>query len=469
MLKQLDILIGFVVVMSVISLLITILTQMVSSFLGLRGRNLSDALEAMVQQIDPQIDAKIREALLNRVLTQPIISDSMLSMSEKWLDRVPLLSGLRAAWKKASAIRPDELFAILTDIAGLTADKASGQLAAAQQAATDAKTASDIAAEQLKTVSKDKDGCAKAGQAKAAAQNAAIKVAAIKLLSALNRTSPAVTATVTAITARVPTLAVGTQAEATALIAQLSDAANVTLSNLERWFNSAQDRAQQWFAIHTRFWTVVASIVMAFVLQLDAFRLINQLSADSDLRSNLVSFSDTIRKQADQVFTNTASLAAINQTALKRLKEAALNAKEPEAAKIGEPPANLDTGAAAEDWLKRQLGAADPKINDFLKRFWELEQSISEQSFDNARTRFTEVTDAFSKTRFQLMPDPYAWPCEGHWSWPFQHLLGIVASAALLSLGAPFWFNTLKSLANLRPMLAKEIDKDPKQMPMKPL
>ena len=42
-----------------------------------------------------------------------------------------------------------------------------------------------------------------------------------------------------------------------------------------------------------------------------------------------------------------------------------------------------------------------------------------------------------------------------------QHLLGLLASAALLSLGAPFWFNILKSLTNLRPLLAQEVDKNP--------
>jgi len=397
MLKQLDTLIGFVVVMSVVSLLITIITQIVSSFLGLRGRNLADALEAMIHQIDPQIDGELREALLTRVLTRPIISDSMLSMSEKFWDKVPLLSGLRAVWKQASAIRPDELLAILTDIAGFSPDKASARFPAAQQAATDAKSDADAAAVRFRAAPTD-TGRNTAKRAQGAAQDAAIKTAAIKLLGALNVTSPAVTATVNAITARVPTLAAATQAEATALIAQLSDATNVPLSNLEKWFNSAQDRAQQWFAIHTRFWTVLAGVVIAFVLQLDAFRLINQLSADSDLRSNLVSFSDTIRKQADQVFTNTASLAAINQTTLKQLKEAALKANEPEAAKIGEPPANLDTGAAAEDWLKSQIGTADPKLNDFLKKFRGLAQNISKESFDRARARFTEVTDAFSKT-----------------------------------------------------------------------
>src|SRR5690349_8981208 len=101
MLKQLDTVIGFVVVMSLVSLMITILTQMVSSLLGLRGKNLADALEAMIHKIDPKIGEQAK-ALIDQVLTRPVISDSMLSMRKNW----PI------AWKRATAIRPDELIQI---------------------------------------------------------------------------------------------------------------------------------------------------------------------------------------------------------------------------------------------------------------------------------------------------------------------------------------------------------------------
>jgi hypothetical protein len=37
----------------------------------------------------------------------------------------------------------------------------------------------------------------------------------------------------------------------------------------------------------------------------------------------------------------------------------------------------------------------------------------------------------------------------------------MLAAAALLSLGSPFWFNTLKTLTNLRPVLAGKTDKKP--------
>ena len=46
---------------------------------------------------------------------------------------------------------------------------------------------------------------------------------------------------------------------------------------------------------------------------------------------------------------------------------------------------------------------------------------------------------------------------------PWQsQIFGVFATAALLTLGAPFWFNLLKSLTNLRPTLANKQDADSK-------
>jgi hypothetical protein len=44
----------------------------------------------------------------------------------------------------------------------------------------------------------------------------------------------------------------------------------------------------------------------------------------------------------------------------------------------------------------------------------------------------------------------------------WRHFSGMTAAAMLLSLGAPFWFNLLKSLTNLRSSVAEEIDKQKK-------
>src|SRR5881396_4231611 len=102
MLKELDTLIGFVVVMSLISVLIMTITQLFSALFGLRGRNLASAVEAMLFKIDPTINDSVKNLgrqLADHVLTKPVISDSALSMKKSW----PTM------WKRASAIRADEL------------------------------------------------------------------------------------------------------------------------------------------------------------------------------------------------------------------------------------------------------------------------------------------------------------------------------------------------------------------------
>src|SRR5437588_8756164 len=138
MLNQLDTLIGFAVVMAVVSLLITIVTQMVSAGLGLRGKYLAAALEAMIHKIDPTINEQVQglgKQLSQWILTHPILSDSILPMGANGWDDIPLLGWFRRRWRIASAIRPDELFQVLQDIGAIKPEKALAKLHLAQQAA----------------------------------------------------------------------------------------------------------------------------------------------------------------------------------------------------------------------------------------------------------------------------------------------------------------------------------------------
>jgi hypothetical protein len=93
-LKQLDVLIGFVVVMAIVSLLVMIITQVISSLFGLRGKNLLAALRAMMRGIDPNLPTGTARQLAGYILTRPVISDSMLSMATKFWDKVPILACL---------------------------------------------------------------------------------------------------------------------------------------------------------------------------------------------------------------------------------------------------------------------------------------------------------------------------------------------------------------------------------------
>src|SRR4030095_13947461 len=76
MLNTLDTVIAFAVIMTVLSLLITLVVQMVSATLSLRGKNLANALALTFQTIDPSI-GKYAHSLAAQILRDPIFSDSL--------------------------------------------------------------------------------------------------------------------------------------------------------------------------------------------------------------------------------------------------------------------------------------------------------------------------------------------------------------------------------------------------------
>jgi hypothetical protein len=409
MLVYLDTLIGFVVVMAVVSLLITVITQIVSAALGLRGKNLADALVAMIRTIDPSISSTLAQQLADKALTTPITSDCILSMestSNNWL----------FWWKRATAIRVDELLGVFKDIANPPAVPAKTPTTPEQAAA------------------------------------------AAKLIALLSVPTPETTQALHEIKAQLPALAA---ARGAAIVEELNAAANVTLSNLEKWFNSAQDRAQQWFAIHTRIVTIIASVVAAFVLQLDAFRLIQHISSDPDVRSKLVAESDTLRKQAAKVLEEADANQSIQNEAINALKKKYTDLDK----QLGNPPDTMVL-SDLDKWLRIKL-SDNPQKEEIIDAYNKAVNESLRKKLDALGESFVTIGRDLDETGLELFPTRYPTLHSGQWSWPFSHLVGILAAAALLSLGAPFWFNTLKTLSNMRSILADEVDKNPKQIPAK--
>ena len=76
MLSTLDTIIAFAVIMTVLSLLITIIVQMVSAAFSLRGKNLANALALTFQTVDPTIGGHAY-SLAAQILRDPIFSDSV--------------------------------------------------------------------------------------------------------------------------------------------------------------------------------------------------------------------------------------------------------------------------------------------------------------------------------------------------------------------------------------------------------
>jgi hypothetical protein len=138
---------------------------------------------------------------------------------------------------------------------------------------------------------------------------------------------------------------------------------------------------------------------------------------------------------------------------------------------------DAQTYSAAIAWLNNQAVLSRPpldkeKQNQLIGRFSTAVQAKSKERLESAKNEFGTVAGLYGQSKLQLLPDPYwqGWPHFFGYSGDtqFRHLFGMLATGMLLALGAPFWFNLLKSLTNLRSTLAQSVDKEEKKTEAQP-
>jgi hypothetical protein len=403
MLGYLDTLIGFAVVMLVISLLITILTQMVSAVINHRGSNLKWGLETLFANIDPKQLPHLTagaDKVAQAVLTHCLVSDSWFSGNKvaQQLGKFPPLGKLFRRFQLATAIRPKELTAILKHLS------------------------SNTFAEDYKEIAVDIQ----------------------KLLGVADVVSA------TAAAGGRPVVA-NTIVDSEKAVKDAAAKAEESASKLQAWFNSMMDRVSQKFTMYMRIWTVAFAFCFAFGLGLNTMSLISDLYSNSTLRNSLVTAADQVMTSASKVLDSKNLLAARYSASLQQaLKEAGISPGQ-------QVPTALDTPDDAARWIDQNVPAAQRA--DVLKSFTTSAVAASREAIQNSYAEANRLAALASKSGLGVLG--FQWPWRRTWTWP--GLIGMLATAALLSLGAPFWFNALKSLTNLRPTIAAKEDSQPQK------
>lgn len=175
-----------------------------------------------------------------------------------------------------------------------------------------------------------------------------------------------------------------------------------TIQDVEKWFDSAMDRVSQRFATHTRVATIAFSFLIAFLLHVDVLGIYTRLANDAPLRALFVAQAMSVAEQKEPEQPDEAATAATTPEGQRDAAKAAAN--------------------AAADQLTSALNTLGP-LGFLPKRPGEI-------------LCFRGVS-----------------------------ILGILLGGMLLSLGAPFWFNMLRTLTSLRPILAKKVDDEPRAAP----
>ena len=233
MLKTIDIFIGLSLVMLLVSMIVTVITQAFTNIVNSRGTKLMEGIAGLLTQLHPGITQQIAEEISTKVLSHPLVSDGKL----------------------AAVIHREELTKLLLELgAGDLPDKQKLS-AGAQSALEDALIANGIC-----------DGPKANVQAQIREKLANIRSLALHL----ELTHPELANA------------------ARARVAFLQQANSQFLAKINLWFDQTMDRVSERFTTHTRYVTFGAGLLVALVLQLDTAALVSRLSTDADLRKSLV-------------------------------------------------------------------------------------------------------------------------------------------------------------------------------------
>ncbi|HYR57711.1 MAG TPA: hypothetical protein VEO95_03735, partial [Chthoniobacteraceae bacterium] len=329
MLDSLDTLIAFAVVMSILSLLVTIITQMISSALALRGTNLANALALTFQTVDPKIGEQAH-ALAEHILTDPLLSDSTFKTKTRKPSDPEIQGRARDHARTGDAVESlkTQVQALRDDIAKTNSTPRQNQLEAEiqqRQTQLDAAQTEFEAAEEallpheaalesklrkspvaswwpsgwtyasavrpdevyrvLREISTlDPAEAAHRGVARSLTRTAAQLLEALKIPTTTKQEAQNRIQDALKLGDALPEPLRQTILQSfTGLAGSVTQAAGQSYDRFERWFSSSQDRAQQWFAAHTRRITLIGACIVAFGLQVDTLEIYHTLSTKADV------------------------------------------------------------------------------------------------------------------------------------------------------------------------------------------
>jgi len=458
MLESLDVLIGLTVVMLILSMVVTLLNQAILNLLASRADNLRDGLTDLLELLDAGMTRKEGNVVAENVLLHPLIGGKIGSCIPF---RLPFIRAVVQFYKRGNVIHREEFVKLLLGFGAtwqsvdntlkkLEADVAAGNKADVQKAVE--RLNYDLKKIQLAEGLFDSLVKNLASAADTAAQQKAFeslnkalseKTAPFeKLLTALHQngiqnpedTLKNVRQLALQFEQSHPELA-GDFRQANAL---LQKAFSEFLAKINQNFDQVMDRVSVRYTATTRVVTFISAAVVAVALQLDTIHLINRLSIDDALRESLV--ETAVRMSKDQAI---ADAQAKNSDAEQARKEA----------EAAETAAQLATSANAADAADKEKAGARADALAAAK-----EADIADVE------RKKEYLAFLAKEGLINLPnDLQAWRN----NWANVSIPGVIISILLLSLGAPFWYNTLGEFLRLRSLLAQKDDaeKNARQLP----
>jgi hypothetical protein len=213
---------------------------------------------------------------------------------------------------------------------------------------------------------------------------------------------------------------------------------------LEAWYKTFEDQLTAWYRQKTQYVLVGLSFFVAAVINVDTIDIARQLSADPNVRGQLV---EQGMKAASASDLEALMATEPRDRARKAHEQAVQIRRETEKMFAAACPAGKEDSASTKACTDGRNKMAAVTKDEELKR---AELAEQQKALD---LRIKERADALSATGLMI-----GWKNGQFHQWLggmpsaqwFEKLMGLLLSAFALALGAPFWFNVLKSVASVR-------------------
>ncbi|WP_338848741.1 hypothetical protein V8J88_07400 [Massilia sp. W12] len=484
-----DVAIGMMFIYLLFGVLCTALNETLSTLLNKRGKNLLEGIKNMLN--DPLFNGLARQLYEHGLITgisRNAISDSKANRPPSYMPpdnfSLALLDLLTSHGLAAAAKSPALLEAEAADealfAAQAAADTATIEAAKARQqhAETALQTQIENAKHQLaqaQSNARDQANDSHAAQALLAAQNALETAQAAPKLLALRRAALAkadtpqqraelrasldlsrtslvlgrelkdqLPATLDDLARGIAHLPEGHTREVLTVLLDKTrrqmqagdDALENYRQNLEGWFNQSMDRVSGWYKRWSQNISYIFATILVLACNVDSLQLAVRLMNDSAMRGALVSAASEVVELDKKAAMEAQKPAAASQ-----------NVADGEAAN----PGGAQVSSAVTDYIVKYVNNENVK----LPLGWAEDENPLKMAGDWMSGKRPAAAQAGDKPQGagEKAPNPAkAW--RKPWHHDIWHVLGKIIGLSIsifaISLGAPFWFDLLGKVVNLR-------------------
>ncbi|MHC4696542.1 MAG: hypothetical protein ACYTFA_07365 [Planctomycetota bacterium] len=228
---------------------------------------------------------------------------------------------------------------------------------------------------------------------------------------------------------------------------EVSDLNEDKRNQIQQDFERVQRPLQGRFLKTMRLWTIAWALFIAAIFQVSTPALLSDLAKDTERRERILAGLDEELAHAGE------TLAQVNHEDASEEALQVLQSRYPELRqRIGQ----ASGVGVSKDVMVEELALVLEGVSqraEILEQYEELLEWLAEEQLGQARFQAERSMQRLAHYEVQVWPDDWSFYfAEGEVQ--LDAILGVLITAILLSLGAPFWFEQLRNVARLRDVLA---------------